>query len=493
MHPLNDLRAFMDLLEKRGQLVRVRAQVSQDLEIAAIADHVTKQQGPALLFENVSGYKVPVLINAFGTAQRMAWALGCEDLNALGDRLRKVLGRAQGAFPATLLEKVEALKDLADMARWGPKTVTRAPVQEVVWEGEEADLGRLPVLKCWPLDAGRFITFPLVISRSALGRRNVGLYRMQVFDARTAGMHWQLHKGGRTHWRDAQGRMPVAAVLGGDPATMYSASAPLPPDVDELLFAGFLRGQAVELVRCKTIDLEVPAQAEYVLEGYVDPEETRVEGPFGDHTGYYSHAEPYPVFHLTAITSRRDPVYPTILVGRPLQEDFFLGKATERLFLPLIQMVVPELVDMDMPPHGVFHNLVLVSIRKAYPGQAQKVMYALWGMGLMMLAKCIVVLDADVNVHDPLEVTWRVTNNVDPRRDFTIVDGPLDALDHSGPRHAFGGKVGIDATRKDARDGFERAWPPDIVMDAEVVARLRQRWEELGIPVAPPPVPEVAG
>jgi 4-hydroxy-3-polyprenylbenzoate decarboxylase len=314
----------------------------------------------------------------------------------------------------------------------------------------------------------------------------VGTYRIQVYDERTLGLHWQTHKGGAEHEREArrvgQERIPVAIVLGGDPATMYAGTAPLPPAMDEILFAGWLRGKGVEMVKCRTIDLEVPAHAEIVLEGYTDPAESRVEGPFGDHTGYYSLAHPYPVFHLTAVTRRRDAIYPTIVVGRPPMEDYWLGKATERLFLPIIRMMLPEIVDMNMPAEGVFHNLVIVSVRKRYPGQARKVMYGLWGLGLLMLAKNVVVVDEWVNVHDLSEVAWRVTNNIDPARDLVLVEGPADDLDHAALRHRYGGKLGIDATEKRAPlDRVEQAWPDEIRMTDEVRRRVAERWREYGL------------
>jgi 4-hydroxy-3-polyprenylbenzoate decarboxylase len=369
----------------------------------------------------------------------------------------------------------------------GPRRVTSAPCQEVV-ETARPSLAGLPALQCWPADGGRYITLPAVFTRDPrTGQRNVGMYRLQVFDDRTLGMHWQTHKGGAEHHRVAEeqaaspDRMPVAIALGGDPTLIYAASAPLPPGVDEVVFAGWLRGQGVELVRCATTDLEVPAQAEIVLEGYVDPRERRREGPFGDHTGYYSLARDYPVFHLTAVTRRARPIYPTTIVGRPPQEDYWLGKATERLFLPIIRLMLPEVVDMNMPAEGIFHNLVIVSIKKRYPGQARKVMSALWGMGLMMLAKTIVVVSEHVNVHDLSEVAWRATGNIDPRRDLMIVEGPMDDLDHAALRHRYGGKLGVDATEKSALDDVAQPWPDEIVMTDEMRARVTRRWKEYGL------------
>ncbi|MBI3629562.1 MAG: menaquinone biosynthesis decarboxylase [Candidatus Rokubacteria bacterium] len=479
-----DLPEFVAHLEKHGQLHRVATPVSRDLEISEITDRVSK--GPAarnraLLFERVEGADMPVLINAFGSAQRMAWALGVEDLNGLGDRVAELLDLK---LPGTLFDKLKKLGTLFDLAKAGPKSVRSAPCQEVV-ETERASLASLPILTCWPGDAGRYITLPCVFTRDpATGARNVGMYRLQVYDDRTLGMHWQTHKGSAEHEREAQRlhvpRMEVAIALGGDPATVYAASAPLPPGIDEIVFAGWLRGRGVEMVPCKTIDMEVPAHAEIVLEGYVDPRERRVEGPFGDHTGYYSLAREYPVFHLTAITRKRRPLYPTIIVGRPPQEDYWLGKATERLFLPIIKLMLPEVVDMNMPAEGIFHNLVIVSIKKRYPGHARKVMTALWGMGLMMLAKTIVVVSEHVNVHDLSEVAWRATGNIDPKRDIMLIEGPMDDLDHAALRHRFGGKMGIDATEKGPLDEVAQPWPDEIVMTDEMRALVSRRWKDYG-------------
>ncbi len=479
-----DLRQFVAFLEGRGQLKRVGALVSPRLEIAAITDRVCKgppEQNLALLFENVEGSGMPVLTNAFGSASRMAWALGAESLDELSRRMEKFL---QLELPRGVAGHLQRLGDLLRIVKARPVLVGDPPCQEVV-ETRNPTLAEVPVLQCWPGDAGPYITLPLVITRDPVtGRRNVGMYRLQVFDERTLGVHWQRHKGGREHEDAARGagqeRLEVAVALGGDPATIYAATAPLPSGVDELLFAGWLRGEGVELARCLTVDLEVPAHAEIVLEGYIDLSERRLEGPFGDHTGYYSLPEYYPVMHLTAVTRRADAIYPATVVGRPPMEDYWLGKATERLFLPLLRLVLPEIVDINMPAAGVFHNLVIVSIRKRFPGQVRRVLYGLWGLGLMMLAKMIVVVDEGVNVHDLAEVAWRVGNNVDPSRDVVIVQGPLDDLDHASLRPGFGGKMGIDATAKDARDGFERPWPQEVITSPEVAARVLERWREYG-------------
>jgi 4-hydroxy-3-polyprenylbenzoate decarboxylase len=480
----DDLREFVAHLEKTGQLKRVRARVSRDLEISEITDRVSKgpaERNQALLFESVEGFDTPVLINAFGSPERMAAALGVEHLNELSARVAKLLDMR---MPGSIVDKIKKLGDLFDVAKAGPKHVRSAPCQEVV-ETDRPSLATLPVLRCWPGDAGRFITLPMVFTKDPVnGARNVGMYRLQVFDDRTLGMHWQIHKGSAEHQRVAEERrapMDVAIALGGDPASIYSASAPLPPGIDEMVFAGWLRGSGVPMVHCKTVDLDVPAEAEIVLEGTVDPGERRLEGPFGDHTGYYSLARDYPVFHVKAITRRRQPIYPTTIVGRPPQEDYWLGKATERVFLPIIRLMLPEVVDMNMPAEGVFHNLVIVSIRKRYPGQARKVMYALWGLGLMMLAKNILVVSEHVDVHNLSEVAWRATGNVDARRDIVIVDGPMDDLDHAALRHRFGGKMGIDATEKTADDAIGQPWPEEIVMSEEIRALVTKRWSEYGL------------
>jgi 4-hydroxy-3-polyprenylbenzoate decarboxylase len=479
--PWRDLAEFVAHLEKHDRLRRVSAPVSRDLEITEITDRVSKSPGAAnlaLLFERVEGFSTPVLVNAFGTEERMAWALGIERLDDLGQRLAKLLDLR---LPGTFAERLRKLGTLIDVARAAPRKVADAPCQEVV-ETADPSVAGLPILQCWPRDGGRYITLPAVFTRDPrTGARNVGMYRLQIFDDRTLGMHWQTHKGGAEHQRLATGRMPTAIALGGDPAMIYAASAPLPPGVDEVVFAGWLRGSGVEMVRCRTIDLEVPAQSEIVLEGWVDPAEHRLEGPFGDHTGYYSLAHEYPVFHLTAVTRRARPIYPTTIVGRPPQEDYWLGKATERLFLPIIRLMLPEVVDMNMPAEGVFHNLVIVSIKKRYPGQARKVMTALWGMGLMMLAKTIVVVSEHVDVHDLSEVAWRATGNIDPRRDLMIIDGPMDDLDHAALRHRFGGKLGVDATEKGPLDDVAQAWPPEIVMSDEVRERVTRRWKDYGL------------
>ncbi len=480
-----DLRDFIAFLESRGDLKRITAPVSWELEITEIADRMVKSNGPALLFENVEGYDIPLLINLYGTQQRMAWALGVEHLDDLVGRLEQLMSMAQQP-PKGIVDKMRALGQLARLASYQPKVVSHAPCQEVVQTEDDVDLFSLPILKCWPMDGGRYITLPLVITRDPnTGVRNAGMYRIQVYDKRTAAMHWQTHKVGAHHYRvggeKGQDRLEVAVVLGGDPATIWTGCAPMPPDMDEMAVAGFIREEGVELVKAKTVDLEVPAQAEIVIEGYVTPGDERMEGPFGDHTGYYSMPDTYPVFHATCITRRRDPIYPATIVGRPPMEDYWMGKVTERVFMPVIRTLLPEVVDMNMPAEGGFHNLVIVSIKKEYPGQARKVMHGLWGMGLMALVKAIIVVDHNVNVHDISEVAWRVCNNIDPSQDLVLSSGPIDDLDHASVMPKFGGKVGIDATNKIAGEGRQREWPPDIVMDQAIKELVDRKWQEYGL------------
>ncbi|GAW91886.1 menaquinone biosynthesis decarboxylase [Calderihabitans maritimus] len=476
-----DLRDFINTLEKKGMLKRIKAEVDPILEITEITDRVSKQYGPALLFENVKGYSIPVLTNAFGSYERMKLALEVEDLDDIGAEILSFL--QPGEMPVTIMDKLKALPKLAQISNFLPRVVKKGPCQEVI-KRDNFSLDEFPILKCWPQDGGRFITLPLVFTKDPeTGKRNVGMYRMQVYDGKTTGMHWHMHKHGAEHYRQHQKknrRMEVAVALGSDPAVIYAATAPLPKDVDEMFFAGFLRKEPVELVKCITVDLEVPANAEIVLEGYVDPEELRLEGPFGDHTGYYSLADMYPVFHVTCITHRKNPIYPATIVGKPPMEDCYLGKATERIFLPLLKMQLPEIVDMNLPLEGVFHNCAIVSIKKSYPGHAKKVMHALWGMGQMMFTKLIIVVDEHVNVHDMSEVLWKVFNNIDARRDVTIVDGPLDILDHASPLSGYGHKMGIDATKKWPGEGHTREWPDDIVMSPEIKELVDRKWKEYG-------------
>ncbi len=480
----SNLREFVACLESRGELLRIKEQVSPVFQITEIADRVMKRQGPALIFEKVKGANMPLAINLFGSPSRMALALGCQSLDEIAERIRSLLNlKMARGFWGKLTAVLARLKELT---AFSPKLLSSAACQEVVLEGNKADLSILPVLTCWPQDAGPFITLPMVITRDPeTGLQNMGMYRMQVFDSRTTGMHWHLHKSGAMHFakRAARGeRIEVAVALGGPPAAIYAATAPLPENLEEFAFAGFLQGRPLELVKAKSVDLEVPAQAEIVLEGYVDPREPlRTEGPFGDHTGFYSLAEPYPVFHLQTMTMRQEPLYPTTIVGVPPKEDYWLGYATERIFLPLIQMLLPEVVDLHMPMEGVFHNLVFVSIRKQYPGHAYKVMHALWGQGQMMLAKVIVVVDEEVDVQNPQEAWWAALNNLDPARDVIITKGPLDVLDHSSALAAFGCKMGLDGTRKGPAEGVSRKWPEKIQMSEEVKAQVDALWSKLGL------------
>jgi 4-hydroxy-3-polyprenylbenzoate decarboxylase len=477
----DDLAEFVRFLEARGELRRITREIDPVLEVSEIAQRVVHAGGPALLFERVKGSRFPLLINTYATRRRMSWALGVGDLE---EHARDIGELVKAQPPAGLMDKIRMLPKLARVASAAPRVVRSGPCQEVV--ESDPDLGRLPIITTWPEDGGPYITLPMVVTRDPdKGTRNVGCYRMQVYGPRETGMHWQLHKTGRRHMRRykelGQTRMPVAVALGGDPILSYAATAPLPDGIDEFLFAGFLRRRPVELVRGKTVDLEVPASADFVLEGYVDVDELRREGPFGDHTGYYSLADDYPVFHLTCITRRESPIYPTTVVGPPPQEDAWLGKATERLFLPLLRMTFPEIVDMNLPVEGVFHNLCLVSIKKEYPHHARKICHSLWGMGQMMFAKCIVVVDDDVNVQDVREAAWRVLNNIDAKRDVFFAEGPIDVLDHASVAFGFGGKLGVDATRKWKEEGFTREWPEVLKMRPDVVERVNALWKELGL------------
>jgi 4-hydroxy-3-polyprenylbenzoate decarboxylase len=478
-----NIEEFILELRRNNEIHEIQAEVDPVLEVTEIYDRTVKQGGPALLFRKVKGSSIPLAINVFGSFSRMNRALGVDSFESVAQRIEEL---TEMKPPDNLLQKIQMLPKLGALNNLLPKTVKSAPCQEVVIRaGEGPMIDKLPVIQCWPGDGGKFITFPLVISRDPEnGKRNVGLYRMHVYDNQTTGMHWQIHKDGAEHFRrlpkGSKKRLEVAAVLGADPATMFSAACPLPAGMDEFMMAGFLRKEPVELVKCKTIDLEVPAQAEIVLEGYVEEGEMRIEGPFGDHTGFYSRAKEFPVFHVTCMTHRRNPIYVTTVVGRPPMEDCYMGKAIERIFLPLVKKQLPEIVDMNLPWEGCFHNLIVVSIRKSYPEQAKKVMSAIWGLGQMMFSKCIVVLDHDANIQDIKEVAWRAFNNVDPRRDVVFTDGPVDELDHSASQDFFGSKMGIDATRKTEAEGMKRPWPEDMDMTDEIKKRVSERWKEYG-------------
>ena len=477
----DNLAEFVQVLERAGELKRISHPVNAELEITEIADRVMKAAGPALLFENVVGKTIPLLINAFGSTKRMALALGVNDIEEIAAAISKLI---QTRPPKNFKDKLGLLGELVKLAGIPPRIVKEAACQDVVIR--DPDLNLLPVLTCWPGDAGPFITLPMVFSKDpGKGTRNVGLYRMQVFDRRTTGMHWHLHKVGARHFqqqKENKSKLELAVCLGGDPAMIYAATAPLPPQIDEILFTGFLRKKGLDLVKGVTVDVEVPANSDIVIEGYVDPAEPlRREGPFGDHTGFYSLADDYPVFHVTCITHRKNPIYPTTIVGRPPMEDAYLGKATERLFLPLLRVTLPEIVDMNLPVHGVFHNLAIISIKKEYPAHARKVMHALWGLGQMMFTKTLIVVDHDVNVHDLAEVTWVVGNHIEPKRDVIFSDGPVDVLDHAAPMLGYGSKLGIDATRKWRSEGFEREWPGAIIMDEKTKNYIDSIWDKLGI------------
>ena len=528
----HDLRDWIAALERAGELKRVRAAVDPVLEITEITDRVSKSAsgagrsaskagGPALLFENVKGHPgAKVLINQFGSARRMNLALGVESLDEIAERLRMFMDVKS---PQGLLDKIKMLPMLADLGKFFPKTVPTGSCKDVV-KKDKFSLLDFPIPQCWPKDAGRFITLPCVISRDPrTGKRNVGMYRMQVYDERTTGMHWQRQKVGAEHYREAlraaaaggarspsstaendpasavdimartsggarvpegerpKGRMDVAVAIGTDPTLTFAAIVPAPPDVEEFMIAGFLRQKPVELVKCETVDLEVPATAEIVLEGYVNLDELRTEGPFGDHTGFYSLEDSYPVFHVTCVTHRKDPIYATTIVGKPPMEDAWMGKAVERIFLPLMKLTIPELVDVNLPIEGVFHNLMIVSIRKSYPGQARKVMNAIWSLGQAMFTKCIVVVDEDCDVQDLREVVLRAFNNIDPERDIQFTLGPVDSLDHASRLPDFGSKMGVDATRKWPSEGFARPWPDEITMDAATKEKVDRMWKSLGI------------
>ena len=527
----DDLRQWIAALERAGELKRIRTEVDPILEVTEITDRVSKSVGgrSALLFQNLKGHPgSQLLINQFGSARRMNLALEVEKLDEVAERIRAFMDVKS---PQGFLDKVKMLPMLAEMGRFFPKTVSTGPCKEVI-KRDNLSLLDFPVLQCWPKDAGRFITLPCVITRDPkTGKRNVGMYRMQIYDERTAGMHWQRQKVGAEHYREMlrraaaqsmwgqppsavpasearqfndparvavdimartsggsvlvegvpSGKMEVAVAIGTDPAITFSAIVPAPPDVEEYLIAGFLRQKPVELVKCETVDLEVPASAEIVLEGHVHLDELRTEGPFGDHTGFYSLEDLYPVFHVSCITHRKDPIYATTIVGKPPMEDGWMGKAVERIFLPLMKLTIPELVDINLPIEGVFHNLMIVSIKKSYPGQARKVMNAIWSLGQAMFTKCIVVVDEDVNVQDVGEVTLKVFNHIDPERDIQFTLGPVDSLDHASRLPNYGSKMGIDATRKWPSEGFARPWPDEILMDEKTKALVDKKWKELGI------------
>jgi len=482
-----DLRAFLNRLEERGDLHRVRAEVDPILEITEITDRMCKSPGggKALYFEKVKGSAYPVVTNIFGSFERICLALEISHLDDVAHRIGDLLNLAP---PKTLVAKLSMLPKLFEFSKYLPKTVRNAPCQEIV-EQKDPDLRKFPILKCWPADGqstdeGRFITFPMVFTKDPEnGRPNCGMYRIHVYDKKTTGMHWHIHKDGARHfdkYKTLNRRMPAAIAVGSDPAVIYAATAPLPEAVDEMLFAGFLRKEPVEMAKCITSDIEVPANSELVIEGYLDPGETRIEGPFGDHTGFYSAADHYPVFHVTCITHKKDLVYPATIVGKPPMEDCYMGKATERIFLPLMKLDFPEIIDINLPMEGVFHNACLISIKKSYPGQAKKIIHGLWGKGQMMFAKLLIIVDDDVDVQNISYTAWRVLNNVDWKRDVVIAEGPLDDLDHAANFPRYGSKMGIDATRKTREEGMMREWPQELFMSEDIRSRVDARWKQYG-------------
>jgi 4-hydroxy-3-polyprenylbenzoate decarboxylase len=480
----DDLRDFIARLERDGRLRRITAPVDPHLEVTEIVQRVVRARGPALLFERPTRGRLPLAINLFGTEDRMATALGVEKLDDVGARIAELL---KPELPVGLGGLREALGKAAQLRALPPKRTKTAPCQDVVLKGDEVDLGILPGLHAWPEDGGVFLNLGLTHTRHPeTGARNLGMYRLQQHDRRTVGMHWQIHKDSNAHHAVAERRrerLPVAIAFGCDPAVTYAASAPLPAEIDEYLFAGFLRRKRVEMVECLTVPLQVPAHAQVVLEGWLEPGQRLPEGPFGDHTGFYTPVEPFPALTVDCMTMQRDPVYQTIIVGRPPQEDGPIGKATERIFLPLLRLSIPDIVDYDLPVEGVFHNCVIVSIEKRFPKHAQKVMNAIWGAGLLSLSKLVVVVDADCDVHDYSEVAWRALGNVDYSHYLMSTVGPVDHLDHASYEQFWGGKVGLDATRKLPTEGYRRAggWPAEAVMAPDVVARVDRRWQEFGL------------
>jgi len=478
-----DLREFVARLEKAGELLRITAELDPVLEIAEITDRVSKAGGPALLFERPKGSKVPLLINSVGSARRMNLALEVESLDEIAERIRGYLNMQS---PQGFFDKLKMLPKLAELGSFFPKTVKSAPCKEVIRK-DDFSLKYFPILKCWPQDGGRYITWPMVITKNPeTGKRNVGCYRMQVFDERTTGMHWQTQKHGAEHYRSAKsrhgkGKLEVAVAIGADPATALAGILPVPPDMDEFMFSGFLRREPVEMVACETVKLEVPANAEIVLEGYVDLSEMRTEGPFGDHTGFYSLEGEYPVFHITCITHRKDPIYLTTIVGPPPQEDFWMGHAIERVFFPVMKMQYPEIVDVAMPAEGIFQNLMIVAIKKSYPGHARKIMSAIWSLGQAMFTKVVLVVDHDVDIHNSSELVWKALCAIDPERDVQFVMGPVDTLDHAARMQDYGSKMGIDATRKWASEGYTGRWPDEIKMDGNTKSRVNEIWKQLGL------------
>ncbi|WP_027342966.1 menaquinone biosynthesis decarboxylase [Hamadaea tsunoensis] len=480
--PFTDLREFLTALESDGELKRVRVPVDPTLEISEIVTRTVRDQGPALLFERPTRGEMPLAINIFGTDRRMATALGVKDFDEIGARIGDLI---KPDLPMGFSGMMDGLGKVMQLKSLPPKKVRTAPCQEIVLKGPDVDLNKLPGLVTWPDDGGIFHNYGLTHTKHPeTGKRNLGLYRLQQHSRNTLGMHWQIHKDSTAHHAVAERlgrRLPVAIAFGCDPVVSYSATAPLPGDIDEYLFAGFLRGERVEMVDCLTVPLQVPARAQVVLEGYVEPGERHPEGPFGDHTGFYTPVEPFPVLHVEAMTMQRDPIYHSIITSKPPQEDGPIGRATERIFLPLIKLLVPDIVDMHMPEPGVFHNCLVVSIRKRYPKHAQKVMSAVWGAHLLSLTKLIVIVDDDCDPRDLNEVAFRAFGNVDYAHDLVVTSGPVDHLDHASYQQFWGGKAGVDATRKLPSEGYHRGWPDATVMSPEIVAKVTKRWKEYGL------------
>ncbi len=474
-----DLKTFIKILDKQGELLRVDFPLDPHLEITEFSDRVMRKKGPAILIEKPKGFDIPVFINGFGSKRRMELAFS-QTIESICEKIEELLSFD---VPKGFMNKLKALGKLKDLSSFSPKLVKSGPCQELVFEDPSLDM--FPILKCWPKDGGKYITMPVVVTKNPkTGVRNAGMYRMQVFDSKTTGMHWHPTKDGAVHYQIAESLgkdLEVAVCIGPDPAVTYAATSPLPEDVDEFFFAGFLQKEPVELVKCKTVDIEVPANSQIVLEGYIKPFERRKEGPFGDHTGFYSEVFEFPVFHINCITCQKDPVYQATIVGKPPKEDVILGKVTSEIFFPIIKMMIPEIVDMELPEEGVFHNLCIVSIEKRYPGQAKKVINAIWGLFDLSLTKVVLVLDKDVNIRDGKEVLWRALNNIDPKRDIVFSEGPVDILDHASPRFGYGSKMGIDATKKFKDEGYERKWPDMIEMDEDVKKRVDEILERLGL------------
>jgi len=477
---IKNLREYIELLEEAGELKRITYEVDSNLEITEIADRIVKQNGPALLFENVKGYSIPILINTFGSLKRIAIALEVENIEEVSKRIEDILNlKPPEGLLGTFSSLINIINELKDAKT---KLVKKAACKEEI-HIKDASLEEFPIMKCWPKDGGKFITFPLVFTKDPeTGICNCGVYRMQVYDERTTGMHWHIHHHGAKHFFQYQKlnkTMEVAVAIGAPPAAILAAVSPLPDDFYEMAFASFIQKKSIEMIKAETVDLEVPAEAEIILEGYIDPNEKRIEGPFGDHTGFYSLEDLYPVFHITCITHRKDPIYHSIIVGRPPTEDCFIGKAIERIFLPLIKKQYPEIVDINMPFEGVFHNLMIISIRKRYPGQARKIMNAIWSLGQAMFTKVIVIVDDWVNVHDLSEVAWVVLNYIEPERDIQFMKGPVETLEHASDIPFYGSKIGIDATKKIPEEGFKRKWPERIIMDDFIKEKIDKFWNLL--------------